>query len=111
MYFFNFIIKLLMSNSGSLFIGLMIIIFGYYGWLLWNINERLKDFLQYREQYEYCIKEFDNKIDELEENMEKGKSDIIDEIKESAAEIKEIMKILMNHRSRSIKRKTDHNHN
>jgi len=100
-----------MSNSGSLFIGLMIIIFGYYGWLLWNINERLKDFLQYREQHEYIIKKLDDKIEELEEDMEKGNYSIIDEVKESAAEIKEIMKILMNHRSRSIKGKTDNDHN
>ena len=38
MFFFEYIIKLLMGNSESIFMGLVIVIFGYYGWLLWNGN-------------------------------------------------------------------------
>lgn len=131
MFFFEYIIKLLIGNSDSLFLGLIVVLIGYYGWLLWNINERFKNFLQSWEKHQKCLKELKIKMDELDESvykelikkldeniinmqkvsyaieennndMDRYRSDIIAEIKESAAEIKEIMKILMNNRSRSF---------
>lgn len=41
MSLYEYLIKLLMGNSNSLFIGLIVVIFGYFGWLLKNIYEQI----------------------------------------------------------------------
>jgi hypothetical protein len=45
MFLWEYIIKLLMGNSNSLFIGLIIVIIGYYGWLLYNINNNFSSIM------------------------------------------------------------------
>ncbi len=131
MFLFEHLIKLLMGNSDTLFMGLAVVIFGYYGWLLYNINDNFKKLILGWDNYQDSLKEIKERMDELDESvykelinkingnindieelnkaiknntsdMDRYKDDIIDEIKESADEIKEIMKILMNNRSRSL---------
>ncbi len=124
MYFFEHLIKLLLSNSNTLFFGLIIVIFGYYGWLLFNINnqlrtstfkwdkiyDRLKDILNKLEKIdELYYKELPDKLNEnrnlIKElntcmrsnniDLEKLENKIIAEVKEESSEIKERMKILV----------------
>lgn len=131
MFFFQYLIRLLVGNSDTLFMGLIMVIFGYYGWLLWNINDRFKRFFSNWERNEFTLKDLNCKIENLDENLykdliskinqnmleinklynniqgcteelERNRREIIAEIKESEDDIKDIMKILLNHRSRSI---------
>ena len=131
MFFFQYIIRLLMGNSDTLFMGLIMVIFGYYGWLLWNINDRFKRFFSNWEKNEFTLKDLNYKIKSIDESLykdliskinqnmleisklyttiedcnaelERSRREIIAEIKESEEDIKDIMKILLNHRSRSI---------
>lgn len=131
MFLFEYIIKLLMGNSETLFMGLFVVVFGYYGWLLYNINDYFKEFLKKWNKHEESLEELRSKMKELDESvykelisklntnvitlekinsdikensveMDRYRSDIIAEIKESSEEIKEIMKLLMN-RSRNYK--------
>lgn len=131
MFFFQYLIRLLVGNSDTLFMGLIMVIFGYYGWLLWNINDRFKKFFSNWERNEFTLKDLNCKIENLDENLykdliskinqnmleinklynniqgcteelERNRREIIAEIKESEDDIKDIMKILLNHRSRSI---------
>ncbi|MTI58474.1 hypothetical protein GM661_06500 [Iocasia frigidifontis] len=132
MFLFEYMMKLLMGNSNTLFMGLIVVIFGYYGWLLWSINERLKNHLiDWDRQNDSLIdmketvdklddslyKELVNRLDEKKTEIEKIRleidkksddmdryyNDIIGEIKESTDEIKEIMMILMNNRARGLR--------
>lgn len=132
MFLFEYIIKLLMGNSNTLFMGLIVVIFAYYGWLLWSINERLKNHLVdwdrqndsiidmketvnklddslYRElvnrldEKKTEIEKIGSEIDKKSDDMDRYYNDIISEIKESTDEIKEIMMILMNNRARSLR--------
>ncbi|AZO94785.1 hypothetical protein [Halocella sp. SP3-1] len=132
MFLFEYMMKLLMGNSNTLFMGLIVVIFGYYGWLLWSINERLKNHLiDWDRQNDSLIdmketvdklddslyKELVNRLDEKKTEIEKIRleidkksddmdryyNDIIGEIKESTDEIKEIMMILMNNRARVLR--------
>ena len=131
MFFFQYLIRLLVGNSDTLFMGLIMVIFGYYGWLLWNINDRFKRFFSNWERNEFTLKDLNCKIENLDESLykdliskinqnmleinklynniqgcteelERNRREIIAEIKESEDDIKDIMKILLNHRSRSI---------
>ena len=131
MFFFQYLIRLLVGNSDTLFMGLIMVIFGYYGWLLWNINDRFKRFFSNWERNEFTLKDLNCKIENLDESLykdliskinqnmleinklynniqgcteelERNRREIIAEIKESEEDIKDIMKILLNHRSRSI---------
>lgn len=131
-FLFEYIMKLLMGNSNTLFMGLIVVIFGYYGWLLWSINERLKNYLiNWDKQNDSFIdmketvdkldeslyKELVNRLDEKKTEIEKIRlemdknsddidryyNDIINEVKESTDEIKEIMMILMNNRARGLR--------
>lgn len=131
-FLFEYMMKLLMGNSNTLFMGLIVVIFGYYGWLLWSINERLKNHLiDWDRQNDSLIdmketvdklddslyKELVNRLDEKKTEIEKIRleidkksddmdryyNDIIGEIKESTDEIKEIMMILMNNRARGLR--------
>ncbi len=114
MFLFEYIIKLLMGNSEALFMGLLVVLFGYYGWLLWNINDSYKSFYnkwdKHNENFKevrQIILELDRKITRLEnidvrlENinheLEKTEEEILQEIKEESDEIKEIVKILLGH--------------
>ncbi len=131
---YQFIIKVLMGNSGTIFSALVMGVFGYMGWLLWNINERLKDFKQGWNKHEDDLKSIKSKLDRIDygvykdmiskldkssremdkltlivndnsNELEKTRSNIIAEVKESADEVKDIIMILMNNRARSIKNK------
>ena len=73
MFLFEYMIKLLMGNSEALFMGLVVVIFGYYGWLLWNINSGYKDFFnrwsKHNQDYvetRQIIFDLDKKITRLE---------------------------------------------
>lgn len=131
---YQFIIKVLMSNSDTVFTALVMGVFGYMGWLLWNINERLKDFETGLNKYDDNLSNIKNKMDKNDqgvyknllakldesvnemdklllvvndnsEEIEKLRSDILSEVKESTNEIKDIIMILLNNRARCIKNK------
>lgn len=114
MFLFEYIIKLLMGNSDALFMGLLIVVFGYYGWLLWNINNSYKKFFnswdRHNEDYvetREIIFELERKLTRLENltprletlnrDIDKSSKDILKEIDEESEEIKEIIKILLGH--------------
>lgn len=132
---YQYIIKVLMSNSNTIFSALVMGVFGYMGWLLWNINEGLKEFKKEWNKYEGDLESLNSKMDRIDhgvykemvskldksttemdklllivndnnDELEKTRSDIIAEVKESADEVKDIIMILMNNRARSIKKKT-----
>lgn len=123
-----------MSNSNTIFSALVMGVFGYMGWLLWNINEGLKDFKKEWNKHEDDLKSVKSKMDRIDHGvykdmiskldksttemdklllivndnnneLEKTRSDIIAEVKESANEVKDIIMILMNNRARSIKKR------
>ena len=123
-----------MSNSNTIFSALVMGVFGYMGWLLWNINETLKDFKKQGDKHEDDLESIKNKMDRIDQGvykdliskldksttemdklllivndnsdeLEKTRSNIIAEVKESANEVKDIIMILINNRSRSIKKK------
>lgn len=136
MFLFEFIIKILVGNSDTVFIALIMAVFGYYGWLLWNVNEHLNYFLEEWEKHGKNLEELKSKIDDLDESvyreliikidenikkyenllqnvknnsdeLEKVKADIIGEIKESVDEMKGIIMILVNNRLRSFNSEDD----
>ncbi|MFW5992115.1 MAG: hypothetical protein ACOCQN_02885 [Halanaerobiaceae bacterium] len=124
MFLFEYLIKLLLGNSSTLFMGLFVVIFGYYGWLLWNINSELKlnieENIKQGEQvrkngkelekiYDFLDRDIFPKLKQIEDDigrldLEKTRNSIIDEIKEESAEVKETIKILL---SRSLNMKPD----
>ncbi|MGM0410211.1 MAG: hypothetical protein ACQEQF_05545 [Bacillota bacterium] len=114
MFLFEYLIKLLMGNSDALFIGLLVVLFGYYGWLLWNQNNSYKDFYNKWEKHNENFVEvrkivynldskitklenLDSKLDNISNNLDKSRIDILKETEEESEEIKEIVKILLGH--------------
>lgn len=112
MFLFEYIIKLLMGNTEALFMGLLVVIFGYYGWLLWNLSNNYNIFFnkweKHNENYmetRKIIFELERKLTRLEnltplmnsvkDDMSKSTKDILEEIDEETEEIKEIVKILL----------------
>ncbi|MEJ6951097.1 hypothetical protein [Natronospora cellulosivora (SeqCode)] len=128
---YQYVIKALIDHSGTVFTGVVLGLFGYMGWLLWQINEKLKSFLDKWEKHEEnlaVLKEKMDKIDEglyknllkeLEKNvqemeklqivvndnnsdLERIRSELMTEIKEGSSEVKDIIMFLVNNRSRSM---------
>jgi hypothetical protein len=124
MFLFEYIIKLLISNSDTVFMGLIIVVFGYYGWLIWNINDRIKKIKNKLEKNEeiiinimdnseflktkvdkdilnsfnenlHLLKIINTGMDDLNDYQDNIKRDIITEIKESSEETKEIIKLIL----------------
>lgn len=131
MFLYQWLIKLMVDNSDALYVSIMLVVFGYCGWLLWKINGKLEYFLGEWDKHEKTLNCLKQKIDELDQSVykdlihsidtnsneiekmmiavEKNREDIdrnrgaiIEEIKESAAETKEIIKILHGNQARSI---------
>lgn len=134
MTLFQYIIRILMGNSDTVFAALVMGVFGYMGWLLWKLNDRFNGFLKVWHNHQEGLKNLNsklNRIDEgvykelinrLEENVkemdklllvvndnneeiERLHVNIITELKESTNEIKDIIMILMNNRARKINKK------
>jgi len=128
MFLFEYLIKLLMGNSNTLFLGLIMVIFGYYGWLLFNINNQLhtstyewdiinnklrdimnkldkinelysKELTDKLNDNKNLLKEMNSYIKNNNEKLEKLEGKIISEVKEESGEIKERMNILVGRRS------------
>ncbi len=114
MFLFEYIIKLLMGNSDAIFIGLLVVLFGYYGWLLWNQNNSYNNFYNKWEKHNENfievrkivfdldkkmtkLENLDNKLDNISSNLDKSRIDILKETEEESEEIKEIVKILLGH--------------
>lgn len=124
MFLYEYIIKLLMGNSNTIFIGLIIVIFGYLGWLLKSIYEQVEVINREKDNQKDILEIIREKIEKLDENIYRNileklndnlnclrkiyseledndldlknlEADIISEIKEESDEIKEIIKILM----------------
>jgi len=124
MYFFEHLIKLLLGKSNTLFLGLIMVIFGYYGWLLFNINNKLQTTAYEWDKINDKLRDIMNKLEKIDElyykelpdklnenknlikelntcmmskniDMEKLETKIISEVKEESSEIKERMKILV----------------
>ncbi len=132
MFLFEYIVKLLLGNTNTLFLGLVIVLFGYYGWLLYNINNRLHTFTYEWDKFNDKLKEILHKLEKFDElyyqelaerlndnknilkeintclnaknlDLEKIEEKIIAEVKEESGEIKERMKILVGRtRSNSV---------
>jgi len=131
MTLFQYIIRILMGNSDTVFAALVMGVFGYMGWLLWKLNDRLNRFLKEWHKHEEDLENLNgklNRIDEgvykelinrLEDNVkemdklllvvndnneeiERMHVSIITELKESTNEIKDIIMVLLNNRARSI---------
>ncbi len=136
MFLLEYVIKLLMGNSDTMFMGFVVVIFGYYGWLLWHLKDDFNKFIMNWDNHERHLEDMKQKMDsidegvyrELKNRVEENKSilerlqlnlkdnnndldhyrqDIINEIKESTEDIKEIMMILMNNRARSLGQKDE----
>lgn len=130
MFLFEFLIKILIGNSDTLFVALFMAIFGYYGWLLWHVNENLNDFLEEWAKHGKKLEDLKSQIEDLDEsvyrelilkldsnikecesllknvesnsdNLDRVKRDIISEVKESVDEVKDIILLMMNNRLRS----------
>ncbi|MFP4661812.1 MAG: hypothetical protein ACLFPF_06450 [Halanaerobiales bacterium] len=129
---YQYVIKILMSNSDTVFTALVMGVLGYIGWLCWKINEREKEFMKKWKEEDMKLNLIKKKFDQfdqgiykdilghLNENIkdtdklllvsqdnnneiERVRNDIITEVKDSAAELKDIIMILMNNRTRNIK--------
>ncbi len=98
MFLYEYIIKLLMGNSGSLFLGLLVVVFGYYGWLLWHINERTEDI-------SFSLKLLTDKVEDLAVTQKEDKRILIDIIKEETDEVKDMMVVLNGARKKLNKQK------
>ncbi|MFW6022334.1 MAG: hypothetical protein ACOCQW_02315 [Halanaerobiaceae bacterium] len=128
---YQYIVKVLMGNSDTVFSALVMGVFGYVCWLLWNINERSRSFINDWNKHEGkldLLKDKMDKIDEgvyrelltkLEKNLEemdklllvvndnnreleRMRSEILSEIKDSADELKDIIILVVNNKSRSV---------
>ena len=128
---YQFIIKALMGNSDTIFAGLIIAVFGYMGWMLWQINEKFKAFTQKWNSHEDNLLVLKNKMDKIDEgvykelmnklennvqeidkllivskdnnsDLERMRNDLIAEIKDGTNEVKDIIMILMNNKARGI---------
>ncbi len=135
MFLYEYLIKLLMGNSNTIFLGLFVVIFGYCGWLLWQINNNLNEFRRQWENHNKDNKELIHEINDLNKIMyqdflerlkeiqrnlenhnkllnetdtetEKFKNEIISSIKEETDEVKETVKLLLG-RSISLTRKNN----
>ncbi|MFW6009355.1 MAG: hypothetical protein ACOCP8_08850 [archaeon] len=102
MFLFEYLIKLLMGNSDAHFIGLLVVLFGYYGWLLWNQNNSYKNFYNKWEKHNENFVEvrkivynLDSKLDNISNNLDKSRIDILKEMEKESEEIKEMVKILL----------------
>ena len=125
MFLWEYVIKLLMGNSDSLFIGLVIVVMGYYGWLLWNIQNKFRSIIYKWDNINQRLDQINDKVNNLEkilfrkvlekitnnqnmiENIEadiadlndditKKENNILNEINEESTEIKEYIKLLLN---------------
>ncbi|NLM96641.1 MAG: hypothetical protein GX175_03330 [Halanaerobiaceae bacterium] len=133
MTLFQYIIRILMGNSDTVFAALVMGVFGYIGWLLWKLNERFNRFLKewYKHEegladlrgklnridegvYKELIKRLEDNLKEMDklllavndnnEEIERMHHNIITEMKESTNEIKDIIMILLNNRARSVRK-------
>src|SRR5690554_8049753 len=72
MVLLEYMIRLLMGKSDTMFIGLMVVIFGYYGWLLWHLKD---DFNKYIINFEARGKSLEKNINCINEKIELIDSD------------------------------------
>ncbi len=136
MFLLEYIIKLLMGNSDTMFMGFVVVVFGYYGWLLWHLRDDFEKFTVNWDKHEKYLEEIKEKINSIDDGVYKDlmkrmddnktilerlqltlsytnddlgryRQDVINAIKDSNEDIKEIMMILMNNRARSISKKKD----
>ncbi|MFI5359282.1 MAG: hypothetical protein ACHQYO_04465 [Halanaerobiales bacterium] len=134
MTLFQYIIRILMSNSDTVFAALVMSVFGYIGWLLWKLNNNFKDFLDIWEKHQENLESIRTKMEKIDEEVhkklinqvdsntreldklllvlndsnneiERMRSEIIAELKESSNELKDIIMIILNKRDRSIREK------
>ncbi|MFW6381560.1 MAG: hypothetical protein ACOCZ3_03355 [Bacillota bacterium] len=133
MFLYDYIIKLLLGNTNTLFLGLIVVLFGYYGWMIYTLHKSfdaflgewkyyqqqiadIEDLLQkldrtiYRDILEKIdgnatsLKQLTDKVEELGDMLEKSDVNTEAVIKEESEEIKEIIKILLS-RSLDINKK------
>ncbi|HLV09470.1 MAG TPA: hypothetical protein VKY40_04610 [Halanaerobiales bacterium] len=72
MVLLEYMIRLLMGKSDTMFIGLMVVIFGYYGWLLWHLKD---DFNKYIINFEERGKNLEKNVKCINEKIELIDSD------------------------------------
>ena len=125
MFLLEYVIKLLMGNSDTIFLGLFVVVFGYYGWLLWNIYTDLNNILGNWKKNKEDIELIKERVGELEKELyqdisdrlsnnhaylksiddrfashinkvDKLESKLISEIEEETDEVKETLKLLLN---------------
>ena len=104
MFFFEYLIKLLMGNSNNIFMGLVVVIFGYYGWLLWTINSKFNSFYNKWERHEDYLDEarkgvmnvdkeitkleqMETRINEMNQSINEFKEDLLKELEEFKEDI------------------------
>jgi len=136
MFLLEYIIKLLMGNSDTMFMGFVVVVFGYYGWLLWHLRDDFDKFTVSWDRHEKHLEEIKQKMTSIDDGVYKDlmkrleenktilermqltlsdtngdlgryRQDVINAIKDSTEDIKEIMMILMNNRARSVGKKKD----
>jgi type IV secretory pathway VirB4 component len=100
-----------MGNSESVFMGLVVVIFGYYGWLLYNIHSDIRTFYNKWERHRDYLDETREKVmgiekevtelehiearmNELNHGITEFKKDMLKEIEEETDDIKEVVKIV-----------------
>lgn len=134
MTLFQYIIRILMSNSDTVFAALVMSVFGYIGWLLWRLNNNFKDFLDIWEKHQENLESIRTRMEKMDEEIHKNlinkvdlnskeldklllvlndsnneiermRSEVIAELKESTNELKDIIMIILNKRDRSIRDK------
>lgn len=128
---YQFLIEVMIEHSDSLFIGVVLGLFGYIGWMLWKMNEKLKSFIDKWGKYEENLVSLEEKMDKIDDSLykdlmeklamnmremdklkvivndnnkdlEKMRLQIIAEIKEGNSEVKDIIMFLVNNQTRSI---------
>ena len=131
MTLFQYIIRILMSNSDTVFAALVMSVFGYIGWLLWKLNTSFNEFLDIWAKHQENLDLIRSRMDKIDEDVykklmnqvdlntkeldklllvlndsnneiERMRSEIIAELKESSTELKDIIMIILNNRARSI---------
>ena len=124
MVLLEYIIKILVHNSETLFIGLLVILVGYYGRLLWHIVNSLKEYSRemekiinkigdisevmahldkalYKditERLNSCLNQLNNiqnDFEDLDSELNDHDHDVRRRINEKTEDIKETMKILL----------------
>ncbi|MGB4372302.1 MAG: hypothetical protein WBI93_01915 [Halanaerobiales bacterium] len=132
MTLFQYIIRIFMSNSDTVFAALVMSVFGYIGWLLWKLNTSFNEFLDIWAKHQENLDLSRSRMDKIDEDVykklmnqvdlntkeldklllvlndsnneiERMRSEIIAELKESSTELKDIIMIILNNRARSIK--------